>query len=686
MNALALFKSDTGRRAELWLIVATLIVATFLRFYRLDAVPPGPSHDELRMMQLGELIVDGERPIHWKISYSAEPLYMYLLAMAMPIWGFTPFGARLITRFVGVLLIPVTHRLVERLLGRRVALFSSWVLALTWWPLFFSRVALRGLTLSLFFTVALICLWKGLGLGRGPAGEAAGPVRWRSLVIGAALTGLTWYTFTAARAVTVFLPIFLAYLGLFRFVERRRLVQVALLTIGVAALIAAPFVYEMVVHPGVPETRLDQLGGILGELRAGNPLPLLEQSANTLGLFMLAGDPNWRYNLSGRPPFGPALGGLAVLGVLLSLVRWRQPGYFAFIVWTLLGLAPSMLTPEAPSFVRGIGALPAVAVFPGIGAVALWDWLKARAGRRAGVAVPLVLAVVLGVNGGTVFRDYFASWPVQPEVREIYQASLTEAFKDLVLGGFEGPLWISEPFLDDRNLLLADYTLHGEGIKPRWLNADRGLILPPADGLRRYLLADFVQPDPVLFSRWMSDGTVVLERHSPTGVPAYRVLEVEGGPWVERELRGIGATSVASLDVEGQQSVVLPAQFDGRAALLGYELGEEELVPGESVHLVVYWRVRGPVYTPLASFAHLLDAQGVVVGQYDGFDVPPWHWQTDAVVAQVYQFPVAPNAQPGPHWLEVGLYDAQSMVRWPVVDDQGSQLGDRLVLCKVSVE
>jgi hypothetical protein len=638
------------------------------------------------MMQLGELIVDGERPIHWKISYSAEPLYMYLLAIAMPIWGFTPFGARLITRLVGMLLIPVTHRLVKRLLGRRVALVTGWVLALTWWPLFFSRVALRGLTLSLFFTVAIVFLWRGLGLGRRPAGEAPDPVHWPSLIVGSALTGLTWYTFTAARAVTVLLPVFLAYLGLFRFVEHRRLVRVGLVTIGVAALIAAPFVYEMVVHPGVPETRLDQLGGILAELRAGNPLPLLEQSARTAGLFMLTGDPNWRYNLSGRPPFGPALGGLAILGVLLSLLRWRQPCYFAPVVWTLLGLAPSLLTPEAPSFVRGIGALPAVAVFPGIGAVALWDWLKRRVGRRAGMALPVVLALILGVNGGTVFRDYFALWPVQLEVREIYQASLTEAFKDLVVSGFEGPLWISEPFLDDRNLLLADYLLHGEGIKPRWFNADRGLILPRADDRLRYLLADFVQPDPVLFSRWMSAGSVVLERHSPAGVPAYRVLEVEGGPWIERELRGIGATSAASLDVGGQQSVPLPAWFDGVAAILGYELGDEELVPGESVHLIVYWRVNGPVYTPLASFVHLLDAQSSVIGQYDGFDVPPWHWQPDEVVAQVYQFPVGPDAQPGPHWLEVGLYDPQSMARLLVVDDRGSRLGDRLVLGRVSVE
>ena len=245
---------------------------------------------------------------------------------------------------------------------------------------------------------------------------------------------------------------------------------------------------------------------------------------------------------------------------------------------------------------------------------------------------------------------------------------------------------IRDSFLDDRNLLLADYVLDRERIKPRWFNADRGLILPQADDRRRYLIADFVQPDRVLYARWMSDATIVLERYAPSGAPAYRVLEVTGGPWVERELEEIGTTSVATLDPEGQRGVPLPARFDGTATLLGYELRDEELASGDSVHLVVYWRVQGPVYEPLASFAHLLDAQGSLVGQYDGFDVPPWHWQPDAVVAQVYQFPVAPDTQPGSYWLEIGLYDAQSMARLPVVDDHGNWLGDRLVLREVSVE
>jgi hypothetical protein len=638
------------------------------------------------MMDLGEMIVEGERPIHWKVSYSAEPLFMYLLAFAMPVWGFTPFGARLVTRFVGLLLIPIVHRLTRHLFGRRTALFASGVLAVTWWPVFFSRVSLRGITLPLTFTAAVICLWRGLDLTEHVGRSTKMTIRWGWLVGSGALMGLTWYTFTAARGMAILLPMILIHLGFVGTVPLRRLWRIAVVTLGVAAAVAAPFVYDMQVHPGVPETRLDQLGGIIDQLLAGNVLPFAKQTVKTLGLFAVTGDPNWRYNVAGRPIFAPVLGLLSVLGLLLGILRWQQTPYFILVSWLVLGLAPSMLTPEAPSFVRGIGTLPAAVILPAIGAVTLWQWVVSRTGRTGGYAVVLLTTLLLAVNGVGTFWSYFVRWPVQADVREIYQAALTEACRDLNHSNLQGEIWISEPFPDDRHLLLAKRVLRREAIQPRWFNADRALILPPNDGLRRYLLPSFTEPDQELFDRWMNDAIVILEAKSrPTGAPAYRVYQARGGPWVEQELSQIVSQSTASLDPGSAQAVALPARFGDAATLLGYELAEDRLAPGEDVHLTVYWKVAGPVFEPIASFVHLLDEQHHIVGQYDGFDVPPWYWEPDAVIAQVYRFPVDRDAQPGAHWLEVGLYNSQTMARVEIVGADGRRLGTRLVLHVLTV-
>ncbi len=688
-------QARSDRRVELAWLVALLLVAALFRFHRPDVVPPGPSHDELRMIELGELIVEGARPIHWTVSYSAEPLFMYALALVMPVWGFTPFGARIVTRFAGLLLIPLVHLLARRLFGRRVALVASGVLAVTWWPVFFSRVALRGITLPLVFVAALYFLWRGLGLDGMAGTRRVASVQWGWLALAGVLMGLTWYTFTAARGLVILLPALLAHLAVVRVVPIQRLWRVALVTLGLAALIAAPFVYEVQVHPGAPEARLEQLGGVIADLRAGNLVPFMRQAAATLGMFALTGDPNWRYNVSDRPVFGPVLGALATLGLLVSVVRWRQPRHFLLLLWLSLGLAPSMLTPDAPSLVRAVGALPAGALLPAIGAVTLWNWVAARVRPRAGLRGPglsragwLLVALLLVGNGFSAFYDLFIVWPVQPQVRAIYQAALTEAFRDLNRSSLKGPIWISEPFPDDRNLLLAQRVLRRREIKPRWFDGSRAWVLPPADGVRRYLLADFAAPDPGLFARWMDGAATVLERESPdrAGSPAYRVYQVEGGAWVEQELAEITARSAAFADPAAQRPVPLPARFGTVATLLGSELVDDRLAPGQEVRLTLYWRADGPIYEPLSSFAHLLDRQNTVVGQYDGFDVPPYHWEPGAVIAQIYRFPVGQDAQPGPHWLEVGLYNPQTMERVPVVDDDGAPVSDRLLLREIIVQ
>jgi hypothetical protein len=272
-------------------------------------------------------------------------------------------------------------------------------------------------------------------------------------------------------------------------------------------------------------------------------------------------------------------------------------------------------------------------------------------------------------------------------VREIYQASLTQAFHDLTQSNLEGPLWISEPFPDDRHILLAKRMLSRGTIEPRWFNANRALILPSADGARRYVFADFVEPDEELLGRWMSDAVAILEAPSRSGSePTYRVYQVNGGPWVERELSKVRAQSTAYLDLEAARSVALPARFGSTAELLGYELTDDALEAGEDVHLTVYWRVDGPVFEPIASFAHLMDVDEEIVGQYDGFDVPPWEWEPGAVVAQVYGFPIDRDAEPGTHWIQVGLYNSQTMARLQVVGKEGVSLGERLVLETVTVE
>jgi hypothetical protein len=79
-------------------------------------------------------------------------------------------------------------------------------------------------------------------------------------------------------------------------------------------------------------------------------------------------------------------------------------------------------------------------------------------------------------------------------------------------------------------------------------------------------------------------------------------------------------------------------------------------------------------------FVHLLDDHSRIWGQHDGLDVPVEGWVPDDVIVQLHTFNVAADAPPGRYWVEVGLYEPQTLDRLPVLGGNGVPLGNRLLL------
>jgi hypothetical protein len=84
-------------------------------------------------------------------------------------------------------------------------------------------------------------------------------------------------------------------------------------------------------------------------------------------------------------------------------------------------------------------------------------------------------------------------------------------------------------------------------------------------------------------------------------------------------------------------------------------------------------------------FVHLLAPHGAVVGQHDGHPVggtyPTSLWMPGEVVVDVHEVLIRPDAPPGDHWLEVGMYVADTGTRL-VNADNGE---DSILLRQVAV-
>ncbi len=117
------------------------------------------------------------------------------------------------------------------------------------------------------------------------------------------------------------------------------------------------------------------------------------------------------------------------------------------------------------------------------------------------------------------------------------------------------------------------------------------------------------------------------------------------------------------------------AEFEGAFRLLGYQLNQTEIQPGETVEISLYWQkmsgevdapkpILGP---PLAAFVHLTgEDAGQIVAQYDGWGAAITGLEDGDVVVQHVALPVPENAPAGIYYLRTGLYSPQTSDRLKV--------------------
>jgi 4-amino-4-deoxy-L-arabinose transferase-like glycosyltransferase len=125
-----------SRRAEWAAVTLVLLLAAALRFGGLGQVPPGLAHDEVANGLIARDILAGRHAIYFTAAYGHEPLYQYVQAASVALFGGHWLGLRWPSVAFGLLGIAGTYALARRLFGVRVALLTIAWLAGSFWPLF----------------------------------------------------------------------------------------------------------------------------------------------------------------------------------------------------------------------------------------------------------------------------------------------------------------------------------------------------------------------------------------------------------------------------------------------------------------------------------------------------------------------------------------------------------------------
>ena len=418
-----------GRAEWLHLLALLAVFATgaAVRLIWLDRVPFGVWFDEAySSLQVQRIMADpGFRPVFLGAEAQAPAMFWYLAVPFFKLLGPVPLAMRLVNAIGGALSVLAIYAAGRQLFDRRVGLVGAGILACFTWHINFSRFvpnpAVWSVTLD---ALALALLVHGLRRRS-----------WTSLVLCGAAMGLGQHMYYTSRVMLGVVA--LALLAAWLTSTRGRLAAGlrALLPLAVAGVIcASPLILYARQHPVEFAARTATVS-VLNEVRDKHSWqPVLDNLRAHLLMFNLQGDPNARHNIPGNPELNLILGGLAVLGLGMSLARAPRPEYLLLPVWGGAMLLGGVLTLsfEAPQSMRSIGETNVVALLAALPLAFGWQALRDLAAKapRGGPVMASVAAVpVLGVVGLSGYLDVNRYFNVQMhDSRSFDEYSTVETF------------------------------------------------------------------------------------------------------------------------------------------------------------------------------------------------------------------------------------------------------------------
>ena len=234
-------------------IVIVLLIASFLRLYKLDQVPVSLFGDELDLgyqaysiLKTGRDYSGNFMPLHFQsLAEWRTPLYLYSAVPTVAIFGISPFGVRLPAAIFGILGVWLFYLLVRELLksdiqnefqNRVFPILAALILAISPWHIQYSRAGFEVTQMLTLFTAGILLFLKGL-------------VNPKLLPWSAVCLSLTPWVYSTAK---LFTPIIITVLIL---VWRRELLKVSrkwiLLTVSAFMIVGLPIALSTVFGGGM---------------------------------------------------------------------------------------------------------------------------------------------------------------------------------------------------------------------------------------------------------------------------------------------------------------------------------------------------------------------------------------------------------------------------------------------------
>lgn len=668
------------------LLIGILFVATFFRLYRFWELPPGLAPDEaFNGLDVRHVLQGNYLPIFFSQNGGREPLFLYLQTLAVAVLGQAPWVLRLGSVFIGILTVAILARVGRELFPREknryVSVLAAAALAVMYWHVNFSRLGLRTILLVPISVLVILFYWRGL---MQAANVSAG---WRDFIYAGIALGVCEYTYLSARLfpfVLIAFTLVLSLVGKFqagteRAIDVRRAWLGLGIVLGSGALLSAPLLVDFYFHPDDFWGRASTISLTTDDTPLATVKAMGANVVAVLGSFFLHGDLNPRHNLPGRPALDPLL----AIGLLVGLVEgmWlfrKRPMYALLFIWAFVMLLPSILSNEAPHFLRMLGALPPILLLAANGLQWIWQRVVPRA------PVGALVLIVLLVGGAGTFHDYFQIWGTSPSTAtafDVESVGLANAIRsESETADVLVPLRLyGRPTLE---FALGNNFSKQETFSTNFAS-NKPLKIVSAGGI--------ADREWVILHRDANSQGVVLFPHLIADVAKRQVGDAES----ITDARGKKIGTVVSLDPKARELIHPPtsshpadANFGNVFRLVGFEVAPTQAKPDQTVELALYWQPTRDVERDYRFFVHLLDANSSVQAQWDSEPAFGYYttglWQGAVIVTDLYPLHIPADAPLGEYVFEIG-WTTFAGDRLPLLDLNGIPADDKLILGKLNV-
>jgi hypothetical protein len=229
-----------GLSRHRWLVLCIFAVAIAVRLFRFGQVPPGLGQDEaaigydaFALLHYGIDRAGFHNPVMF-VSWGSgmDAINGYLSMPFIAALGLSPLSVRIANLVVGLAGLVVFYLLARRIGGKTVALLALFMLAISPWHIFISRMAQDGNVFPALFLAAVYCLTVGIER------------KW-VLMLAAALFALSLFAYGPAYMVV---PIFLALACLYTLYWRKVTLAQLVLPALVFAVVASPIIVYVAIN------------------------------------------------------------------------------------------------------------------------------------------------------------------------------------------------------------------------------------------------------------------------------------------------------------------------------------------------------------------------------------------------------------------------------------------------------